>query len=221
MLITSAVRRRDNASFHLYLAIGLIVFLSGCGSGLATSSDETFWRGIQISGDEAEGYPTLLEMRKHADLVLIGSFASITLSRAVEADAAGDTIAYAAVTIHVEQLVSGSAPPGPLIVEFLLPTRSAATSMDAILSQVTELADYLPKEDMLLLLHEKQGTGEEGLYRLVNSLGLWTESAGSPHSPLYELVRDDEAPGEGDNPYAAELHGIDSIAALADYLSSQ
>ena len=65
---------------------------------------------------------------------------------------------------------------------------------------------------VLVFLRDKGGA-EAGLYRLVNSQGLWTSTArATVDAPLAE-----DAPGSG--PYKNELAEISTIDELADQLS--
>lgn len=212
MLSTDDPTRRGKATALLPLALLLVVVMSACGARLDSPSDEAFWHALRITGDEVEGYTSLQDMAKHADLVVVGSFSIFGPSRTLQGDAPGDIVGYAAATVRVEELLSGSPPPDPLVVEFLLPTTSMETSTATFLQKVGDLAAQLPKVNVVLFLREKRGAGEEGLFRLVNSFGLWTEVDGTLMSPLHDAM------DEGESPYAAELKGIASIQALAELL---
>lgn len=73
---------------------------------------------------------------------------------------------------------------------------------------------HLPEDEILVFLRAKRGEGEEGLYRLVNSTGLWVGSDDGVTAPLAEdLLAADEKDSE---PYPNEVRDISSLDELAD-----
>lgn len=147
--------------------------------------------------DEVEGYPSLAAMADAADLVVAGRFASFRRSRDVEGDAVEDVVTYGAADLVIEELLRGVPVVEPVPVEFMISEED-----------IPELNANLPEESLVVFLREKTGEQEQGLYRLVNSLGLWRESEGSLTPPLAE------DPGA----YQAELQGLTTLPELMDLL---
>lgn len=186
-------------------ALALVIFVAaGCGSSPQQASEEAFWAQVRLGGaDEVEGYATLAEMTSKADLVVLGTFASVQLSRTIQGDAPQDQVAYALVTVDVAEAANGSEAPSTLPLEFLLPDPSDPSE------QVERMSEHLPKGQVVMMLRAKTGDGESGLYRLVNSYGLFAATGRSVlDTPLAE------ATPASVGLYAAELGSIESLAEL-------
>jgi len=145
-------------------------------------------------------------MAASADVVVLGRFDAMTLSRTIQGDAPQDLVGYAAVKVNVVDTLAGVPPQGNLVVEFIIPTTATTLTQDGISSVVKTLAADLP-DDLLVLFLRNKGGAESAYYRLVNSLGAWTDASGALTAPLHV---------EAQNPYAEELTGISSVEALAD-----
>lgn len=136
-----------------------------------------FWSGLHIHGAEVEDYRSLKEMAEASNIVVLGQLTNFRLSRILETDAPENIVSYAAADVAVSSLVRGK-PSGVLTVEFLLTASEPE-------SAVKDLANSLPQTPALMFLRDKGGE-ESGLYRLVNSSGLWVEEAGRLLAPLAE-----------------------------------
>jgi hypothetical protein len=211
--ITSMVSISGFGARRSWLGAALIAtlcaFPAGCaGSAEITSKDPLFWSGLHVGGDEVEGYGTLEEMASAADLIVVGTFSDFKLNRIIQGDAPQDQVGMAAAIVSVDRIVKGAVP-AALIVEFVLPIVGSAQE---IASYAAELKAVMPQGEVVLLLRDKGGS-EAGLYRLVNSLGLWTELNGELAAPLF-------LPADAENqPYMTELAGVTTTGALADQLS--
>lgn len=167
-----------------------------------------FWDVLRVAGDEVEGWPTIGEMKESADAVVMGKFVSFALNRVVAGDAAEDSVGYGAAKVQLAETISGMTEGGPITLEFVLP--GTAGDFEAV---VKELETSLPEGEMLLFLREKRGTGEAGLFRLVNSNGLWTTtSRADVDAPLA-----DARVGET---YKSEVGEFSSLDQLVDYVKS-
>lgn len=171
---------------HVWLALASIVLVaSGCStSSPGSKSDGAFWRALRIDGaEEAYTAGTLGEMAAKSDLIVIGVMNSFELGRIVTGDAAQDVIGYGAATMRVDEVIAGK-PPDPLVVEFLLPTTAATLTAEGLRSGANSTGQEMPQGRVLMFLHEKEGPGEAGLFRLVEWRGLWIDGADGPIAPL-------------------------------------
>ena len=175
----------------------------------AHDADE-FWQAFQIGGDEVEGYPTLQAMAEAADGVVIARLTSLGLSRTVQGDAEQDLVGYAGARVTVERTIAGSVP-DVLTLELLIPTTATTLTEQGLDTFAARFANELPAESVLLFLRDKGGK-EEGLYRVVNSLGLWISDPDGVRAPLYPA-------DPGEVVYADETAGVSNFAELADRLS--
>jgi hypothetical protein len=137
-----------------------------------------FWETLQIVADEVEGYPSLTEMAEKADHVVIGTISNFRLNRRIFGDSPENVVHMAAVDLEVTEVVRGPVPARKLVLEFLLP--GAPKHVEA---RVRQQAATMPTGPMLFFLRHKGGE-EQGLYRIVNSLGLWTQDGAHIRAPL-------------------------------------
>ena len=144
-----------------------------------------------------------------SDLIIVATFESISLSRVIQGDAPQDVVGYAAATVRVDRVLAG-AMPDDLVIEFLLPTTAESLTAAGLRAQAESLAIDLPNDRMVLFLHEKLGAGEAGLYRLVESRGLWVE--GPDRYPVAPLDSDIETET---NPLmdASSVRSLDDLIA--------
>ncbi len=198
-------------------ALALMVAMGACARSedlessreASRSNDAAFWGPLGITGDEAEGFGSLAELAKSADSIVTGAFSPFEVSRVIQGDAAEDQVVYASTQLTVEETIAGAAAPGDVFkMEFLLPV--APDSADNVISEINS---SLPPEPVVVFLRAKQGTGEEGLFRVVNSLGLW---ASTDRSAVDTPLAAEPATEEG--PYAQELQGVDTVDELIQLL---
>lgn len=191
------------------IVVAALAALVGCGGAGAVepTHDESFWGPIRISGDEVEGYTTLADMARSADVVAVGQATDFGISRKIATDAPEDVVTYGFILFSPAEVLYGTAP-DPIPIEFIInvhPDDVDATAAEQIRS--------VPNGDLIVFLREKRGSGEEGLYRLVNSYGLWTELDGDLTAPAAE------DPTEAYERYKTELAAVDSLDDLARAVS--
>lgn len=204
MFFTRSRRRHAVAALAVMVSLGV----TACGGSDTSAPTDSAYAALRVQGLEVESYGSLREMAGGADLVVIGKFTSFDISRTIQGDAAQDVVVYGKATLVVTRKVVEEPVATELPVEFLLPY-----GPDEAAAKAAEFAAGLPQEEVLVFLRHKGGA-EAGLYRLVNSQGLWTSTVRATlDAPLAE-----EAPGSG--PYKGELAGIGSIDELADQLST-
>lgn len=195
-------------------AIALVVLGSACGTGggvspqAAAVQEDGFWSALRVEGDDVEGFPTLAAMARGADAVVVGRFSSFGVSRTLQGDAAEDVVVYAKATLEIEKTLVGGAPAASVPLEFLLPAGPGEADAAA-----ARLNQELPGGRMVVFLRGKRAPGEAGLYRVVNSRGLFAATARGPvDTPLAEDVP------AADGLFTAELAAVRSIDDLATML---
>ncbi len=202
-LVADLVQRTDSAAEALT-------------SAMETPPHRGFWPTLQTVADEAEGYATLTEMAAAADHVVVGRMSNFRLNRVIQTESAENVAHMAAVDIEVEQLVRGVNPGARVVLEFLLPGRP-----HEIAAKLQQQMASLPQGQMLFFLRQKGGS-EAGLYRIVNSMGVWLAEAGSVRAPLSLALfeRDDSATGaELKEPYASELATVRNLQELVELVA--
>ncbi|MDG4824013.1 hypothetical protein O7635_19330 [Asanoa sp. WMMD1127] len=208
----SLAKRIRAASLTALLTVTLFVGAVGCASddsagALSNSGDasERFWETFRITGDEVEPYAPMGSMVMSADATVLGRFSGVGKMRTVSAEA-GDSVHYLAVNLSVSRQLAGGRIPSPVPVEFMISAQQGAGPDDA----VKEVSASLPQGEMVVFLRHKGGA-EAGLYRVVNSRGLWTAtSRDAIDTPLAEQ------PARNDDHYKADLASVASVSALAD-----
>jgi len=112
--------------------------------------------------------------------------------------------------MSVTRHISGK--PGPVDVEFLVLPQAfdvdlgSATDAESLIDIVN---GQVPSNDVLVLLREQRSSG--GGYRLINSTGLWIETAKGLEAPLWSPLEDDVS-----LPYADETTSLRTLAELAE-----
>ncbi|MEU9508540.1 hypothetical protein AB0D32_19955 [Micromonospora sp. NPDC048170] len=216
-------RRARGAATVAALLLGVSISLSACaeprsesdptaGSAEAQNSDERFWQTFRISGDEVEPYVSLDSMAQTADATVLARFGKVGKVRTITAEG-NDTVHYVSVELTVTRELAGKGGlPSVVPLEFMvIPGRGQ--SIDEVTGK---LSASLPKDDMILFLRAKKGTGETGLYRVVNSRGLWAStSRDTLDTPLAEEPVKDEAQYKSD---LAKVSTIPELANLVDNL---
>ena len=198
--------RRSRPGIAAAIGLVLVVILAGCTGGSPAPGPVAFWDALRITGaDEAEGWATFGEMTSASDIVVVAEIASFELSRTFQGDAAEDLVGYGKANLKVIETLQDNPPEGLIPVEFLLggnPKNYGAT--------VEAIGRAVPQGRFLAFLRAKRGEGEEGLYRLVNSNGLWGQVEGTTiGAPM--------ADPEFGMPYAAELARLASFEELLAY----
>ena len=221
---------RTSARARLGVIALFVTLLVGCGEqsgdqsvasgdgrsayGLADASGETFWRRLALVANEREGYPTLDQAVAAADVVLVGRVDNVALARSVQGDAAEDTLTFGDFRMSVTRHISGK--PESVDVEFLLLPQAFGVDPESLIdaeSLIDTVNGQLPSNDVLILLREQRSSG--GGYQLINSTGLWIETAEGLEAPLWSPSEDDVS-----LPYADETTSLRTLAALADRVAS-
>jgi hypothetical protein len=193
----------------LTLLPSIAVLAIAYGGGNEDISQAAFWEPFRAGGGlEAEGYATLSDMAESADLVARGRFVAFEDSREVTGDVRQDVVTYGATTFVLDEVIRGRAGGDRLVVEFIINERP-----DRVAEFIATQAANLPEGEIIVFLRAKRGRGESGLYRLVNSVGLWTTVNDRVQAPLAEILSD------GILPYADELASIQQLDELAAHVS--
>jgi hypothetical protein len=209
-----AARRRWGV-LAVMTTLALAALMTACGGGSEERTARTkaadhasFWPSLRVAGDEVERYATLAEMARKADAVVMGTFKSFSPSRTIRGDAPEDVVVYAKGELEIQQNVVGAAPSPTVALEFILPPGEA----HALIGQLNAA---LPRGPALVFLRAKRGDGEAGLFRVVNSRGLWAPTKRSAvDTPLAE-----ESPMSS-GLYAEERAGVQSVDELAKRLTT-
>ena len=191
----------------------LVSLLSGCGtSGPEGGEQEArFWTMLRIDGgEEAEYFDMLAEMKASADSVVVGTFKSFTHSRIIQGDAEEDVVVYGKAELAIAETIAGKSPGESVALEFLLPVLP-----DEAENAISDLQGSLPSGDLVVFLREKRGEREAGLFRVVNSTGLWAET----NRAELDLPLAAQPPDES-GIYSDELKGVDSLAELVEVIQT-
>lgn len=199
-------------SVRFGMAAMLIIALAAALAVISTTRTrppESFWERFRITGLETSDFATLKEMLIASDAVVVARVSGVSLGRTIQGDSTDDAVIYAQIELEVEQLIAGSSPRS-IPIEFLVgPTPEQAAA------DIKSLRESLPSELAVVFLHEKRGKGESGLYRVVNSAGLWTTTA---RSDLDTPLRDD-AP-DVSRLFVAELKAVGTLDGLIDLVAA-
>lgn len=174
---------------------------SGGGSEVSTSLTGPFYDLYQgESEQDAVRFNSVSEMASASNVIAIGRFVGFGLSRQVPGSVSNPPVTYAAAEFSVEQYAKGQDTGEPITLEFV-------SSSD----NISLIAAALPTERMLVFLSQKTGADEVGLYRLVNSDGLFVEVQDGIARPfaLAESVALD-----------AELQGAETLEQVVSLLSA-
>lgn len=159
----------------------LALLLAGCAQESPPAPSSAELGALKISGDEVEPYQGFDRMRESADLAVLGELGDAKGIRTVGEP--GSEAYLLQFEVKPDSVMGGSAPDS-IVVEFTL---GAATREQAEAAQKV-YSEALAGREAILYLRAKQGRGEAGLYRPVNSLGFWTATQEAPVSaPLAEM----------------------------------
>jgi hypothetical protein len=204
------MRTIPNVALKASLAATLALVVGCGGSAVADSTaparDASFWEPITIIGWEVEQYSTLVEMAASADIVARGQIVDYVFSREITTDPPEASVTYSAMMFAPTEVLHGDSP--ELVpIEFLLSARPEDRDVALELQ-----AQNMPNGEILVFLRHKGGA-EAGLYRLVNSDGLWTVINGVLVAPV---SMDADTLHER---YESELLGVDNIDQLVDVVT--
>lgn len=168
---------------------------------------QTFWQTLTVKADEVEGFESLQSMAAESDCVLRAHIVGSGISRQIQGDAEEDVVTFFGAKLDVSDVIRGENCSDVGFVEFLLPVSAERAEETA-----QTLSQQLPQEELILALRNKGGD-ESGLYRLVNSRGLWIQSGEGVHTPL---ATDEHESGPAR--FAGEVSWIRSLDDLAELL---
>jgi hypothetical protein len=191
------------------LTVAVAMALTACDStgGQTASSDERFWSNFRTSAREAENFPSLKDMEASADAVVTGRFGPFAVGRTIQGDAAEDVVVFLETDFRIGETLAGTDYGSSVPLEFLGPADPNEAD-----DRVQELNASLPAQRMVVFVRDKGGS-EAGLFRVVNSTGLWAATSRSPvDTPLaFEVPQETGL-------YARELARIGSIQELIEYI---
>lgn len=213
-------RRLKRAIWAAALSLSIAGSLTACAdshpdaiqsnSGGTQGSSERFWQTFRIAGDEVEPYASFESMAETADATVLARFDEVGEFRTITGDA-NDAVHYVSINLTVTRDLAETGVPSSVPLEFMvIPSRG-----QEIESVAEEINAALPKGEMVVFLRAKKGVGEEGLYRILNSRGLWTSTTREDlDAPLAEEPVNDDAK------YAGDLVKASNVAELADLVDN-
>lgn len=184
--------------YGLGLAIAVLLGVA-CADGSTREESAVFWGAFRpVAVTELEQYTSIKKMTQQADLVVVGTPASIFQGRTW--GSASDKVPSVVINISVSELVAGDLPDPAqqtvsLEIQMLSHTEASlkeALGPDGLTSGESLL---LPEEASLFFLRDKDDSGTElsaakiayvgnKPYRLVSSQGLILEDGGQAVMPL-------------------------------------
>lgn len=173
--------------------------VSGPGSGNQPQVDGGGWELLAIEANEVEGFSSLADMGRIADVVVVAQATAIEGVR--ELGKGDDAIELAQVRFQVTRAISNW-DADSVLVEFLIPSSEV---MKALENQIADLP-------LTILALRDKGDLEAGYYRLVNSSSLWTEQ---PSGGLIAPLAEDDG-----RDFASEVAEIRGLEDLGDHLEA-
>jgi len=184
----------------------IAAIVMACGIPLPQAPRPVFWERFGPFDLEVDRFDSMREMMVASDAVVVASVRDVAVSRVIDG-VQGDGLTMIRVDLAVTRVIHGASPE-VVRLEFIggLPDATAAF--------VDALREFKPVDPSVIFLHEKQGEGESGLYRVANSTGLWTPTS---RADLDTPLRDEPPLDAG--LYADELLGVDDLSQLIDLLA--
>jgi len=151
--------------------------------GIRPVRSSDFWGLLRVQGDEVTGADSLDDLAEKSDIVVRGNFVSFDLNRKIFTDAEEDIVNYGVARLRIKEVLRGETTARMVPVEFLLP------HLDSKISDVVRsLKENLYKDELVLFLHKKRGSGERDFYRLTNQSSLWIQDQEQIRAPLGEEI---------------------------------
>jgi hypothetical protein len=186
-------------------ARGLVVLVIAAAALACSAPRPVFWERFGPFDLEVDRFDSMLDMMAVSDAVVVASVRDVAVNREIRGQGA-DVVTMIKVELAVTRVIHGAAAEA-------VPLEFIGGSPDQTAAFVDELNEIRPVDASVVFLHEKQGEGEEGLYRVMNSTGLWTPtSRANLDTPLRE-----ESPLDA-GLYADELANIDELNELIELL---
>ncbi|WP_444663310.1 hypothetical protein ACT17Q_14585 [Cellulomonas sp. CW35] len=182
------------------LAVGT---LAGCTSDATALPSTADFVTLRISGDEVEPYAGFDDMLKSADLAASGVVGEPGPVRSV--GERGSEAYVLPFEFTVSDVASGE---GPSVVDVELSL--GATDPEQAHAAKAAFSKVMSGQEAFLYLRAKQSAGDEGVYRIVNSYGLWMETADAALTA--PLAADDP---HGKPLWASDLKDVRSVRSLA------
>jgi hypothetical protein len=196
----------------LRLLVAVVGVAGGAACSAGNSEDEAFWSELRLAGGavEAEQFNSAKEMVEASDFVVQGRFVGAKGVRLIQGDAAEDQVFLAQLLFEVDRVVNGPDGDPTLIVEFLIGSASEKEAQVV----VDVLQEATPESGLVMFVRHKRGAQEAGLYRPINSLGLWAEHDGKPNAPLSD---DESRAGQ----LLRSAGSPDDLSQLASWIATQ
>ncbi len=164
--------------------------------------EAAFWEALRITGSEVSSFDSLAEIVDGSDLVVIGRLANFRQSRQLTFSSE-DVVTYGGVDLLITEVLHGRPVGDVVLLEFLVNERP-----DRVAAAIEAQDAALPTGDVIVFLHEKRGEGEAGIYRPVNSRGMWIAAEDGIVAPL--------RPPDSPIPFDGELAELRSLSELAN-----
>lgn len=194
-------------SHHLIFARGLIALLiAAVVTTCAVEPRPVFWERLGPMDLEVDRFDSLRQMMAASDAVVVASVQDVSVGRVIHGDGGGD-VTMIRVDLAVTRVIDGASPE-------VVPLEFIGGKPDETAAFVNALREIRPVDASVVFLHEKQGEGESGLYRVANSTGLWTSTS---RANLDTPLRDEPPLNAG--LYADELLGVAELNQLIDLLT--
>ena len=183
-----------------YLGARLLIFLIGsallsvaCVSqpdeSAVSDEDEPVWSALRVLGEDAEVFDSFDRMSESADIVALGSITQFDGFRLLQGDAEEDKVFYGQATFEISEKLTerGDAGDSSVTMEFLLnafDSQGAQAELDKLNRELDLLSRSPNRDESTLVFLRDKGGSEKGLYRPINSLGVWTNGFDGLVSPL-------------------------------------
>jgi len=177
-----------------------------CGDPIPQAPRPVFWERFGPFDLEVARFDSMREMMAASDAVVVASVRDVAVSRVIQGDGR-DVLAMIRVDLAVTRVLTGAAPED-VRLEF------TGGHPDDTAAFVEALRGVMSADPSVVFLHEKQGEGESGIYRVTSSTGLWTPTS---RAHLDTPLR--EQPPLGAGLYADELVNVDDLDDLIDLLA--
>lgn len=180
-----------------------------CSHDPVATATQGFWPEVEIlEADWVEFQPTLFELAKASDAVVVGTLRSADCGVVLQGDEKEDVYTELLVDVEVDEWLHGTPERDALTFTLILPS---AFSRDSQRESIARANAALPISNVVLLLRWRD---DIQLFRLINGFGLWAETDRAPLDTPIE----GHPPPIAEHVYADELHNLESVDALVAYL---
>lgn len=192
-------------------SILILVVASACStqpeSAATEQLEDPFFDSLRVLGEDAEVYDGFQSLSDASDIVALGSITDFHDVRLFQGDAVEDKVFYGQARFEIVEFVEGRQrmdDAKSVTMEFILPS----SDLESANRELKRLNENTPDGMLLAFLRDK-GSGEAGLYRAVNSFGLWMDGINGLDAPL-------TFPEEAAEFRSSSLPAARSVAELAE-----